>query len=689
MTSAQQFYPLRGGLDQETPALTMPPGRAIAVLNHESTARGYQRTEGFERFDGQPAPSDADFYTLTFTEGQTEFAAGDEITGYTTGATFRVLAAAVLTSGSFAGLDAAGTLAVHLVVGEFETAELLRAGAITYARLLTPPTLGDFRSGAQELAWYAASVAYSRGLITAIPGSGAVRGVLYYGGKLNAWRDNEGGTAGVLHESSAGGWSEIDLGYSVSFTAGGPYQIKPGDTLTGDQTGATATVRYVALDSGDWPDNDAAGVLVLDDQVGTISDETVSVGINAGIAHIAVAPAATVFPAGGRYEFEIFNFFATATYERAYGVNGVGKGFEFDGSSVAFITTGNTDDRPFLIDEHREHLFLGFQQGSLQHSGLGEPRDFSGLVGAAELGMGHELTNLIPNNAAVMLVMTDSSMSALTGSDSSDWQLEPISEDAGAKPYSAQRIGEVIYLDNRGLRNAGSTQTYGNFKLGTYTRLINRELGNKRAAGVEPVASCVVKGKDQYLLFFDDGSGVSLFFGLKVPEAMLFQYPFVVSCIEVAEIDGAERVFVGTTNGFVYELNSGTSFDGEVIEAYLQLPFGHQGDPRLLKRYQKLELEVIGTAGTELGVIPQFDYGGSEQPLSEEQLIDLEGGGGLWGIATWGDFLWSSPLVGRSDIFIDGAGFNMSPIIVSRQSSVPSYTIAGVTVVFSGRGRKR
>lgn len=50
---------LQGGLDLETPALTVQPGRMLACKNFEvNTLGGYTRIEGYERFDGQPAPSD-------------------------------------------------------------------------------------------------------------------------------------------------------------------------------------------------------------------------------------------------------------------------------------------------------------------------------------------------------------------------------------------------------------------------------------------------------------------------------------------------------------------------------------------------------------------------------------------------------------------------------------------------------
>ena len=694
MSHKQQFFPLRGGLDQETPAISIPPGRVIGALNHEATARGYQRTEGFERFDGQPAPSSADFYTLTFTDGSAAFAAGDTVTGLTSGATARVLAEASLDTGAFGDGDAAGTLPVHLVEGVFVAAEQLQVGGVTRALVEAAPSLGDWRDSADALSWLVAAQTYARDLIAEVPGSGAVRGVVWYGDKLNAWRDNDDADAGVLYHSSDAGWTETDLGQQLFFSNGGPYEVAPGDILTGMESAATAVVRYVGVDSGDWADSDAKGVLILDNVTGTFGDEELKVGTHLNVAACTAQNSAVTFPAGGRYEFDIFNFYATESFERCYAANGVSKAFEFDGDTVAFISTGMADiglsDTPSIVREHKGHLFLVFPFGSLQHSALGTPRDFSGVLGAAELGMGHEITNVIPNTAAVMLVFTDQTVSQLTGSDSSDWLLEPIAtKDAGAKAHTAQKIGDVIYLDNRGIRNAGATQTFANFRLGTYTSLINKELARKRLAGVEPVASCVIKAKDQYLLFFSDGTGISLWFGAKTPEAMAFQYPFTVSCVHVAEVDGVERCFVGTEEGFVYELNQGTSFDGEEIEAYLQLPFNHSGNPRLLKRYHKLELEVNGDPGTEIGLVTQFNGGDIEQPLSDELSLTIEGGGGLWGIASWGEFMWSSPLVASAEFWIDGMGVNMSPIFVSRQSTVPSYTLSGVTAVFSPRGGKR
>jgi hypothetical protein len=92
---------------------------------------GYQRTEGYERFDGHPAPSDASFSTLTFNLGSADFAAGNIITGLTSGATARALGAATAHQRHLRHGDAVGSLFVHLVVGVFRPGESLQVGGVT------------------------------------------------------------------------------------------------------------------------------------------------------------------------------------------------------------------------------------------------------------------------------------------------------------------------------------------------------------------------------------------------------------------------------------------------------------------------------------------------------------------------------------------------------------------------------
>ena len=65
-----KYYPLTGGEDLITPSLTVDPGRAIITQNYELDLQGrYRLIDGYEAYDGQPKPSDASYWVLSFDAG--------------------------------------------------------------------------------------------------------------------------------------------------------------------------------------------------------------------------------------------------------------------------------------------------------------------------------------------------------------------------------------------------------------------------------------------------------------------------------------------------------------------------------------------------------------------------------------------------------------------------------------------
>jgi hypothetical protein len=104
---------------------------------------------------------------------------------------------------------------------------------------------------------------------------------------------------------------------------------------------------------------------------------TVDVGGNANVATLTADKVAITLPAGGRYEFLNHNFYGLASSYRMYGVNGVGRAFEFDGTTFTPIRSGMAVDTPHRIAEHYNHLFLAFPGGQLQNSSIGAPLDWS------------------------------------------------------------------------------------------------------------------------------------------------------------------------------------------------------------------------------------------------------------------------------------------------------------------------
>jgi hypothetical protein len=529
----------------------------------------------------------------------------------------------------------------------------------------------------------------ARAAIQPVPGAGPVRGVACLKGERYAWRDNAAGTAGVMFRATAGGWAPVPLGQSVDFTSGSIEPVR-GDVVTGATSGATAKVRRVVMVSGSWTAGDAAGYMVLTDVTGAFVAENIN-GATANIATIAAAPLAQAFPPGGRYCTINTNFYGASNLREMYGCNGVGRGFAFDGEVVTFIRTGMVDDRPSRVAAFKRHLFFAFPGGSVQNSGTGEPLLWQPIYGAAEIGVGSDVTDFAAGVDALHIFTLDQ-VNTLTGDDAQNWQVQPLTseENQGAVAFTAQTIGAAMYLDVGGFRSIASTQAYGNFRLGSMAPQVQPSIAARRRAGVMPTASLVTKGKDQYRVFYEDGSGVSIYFGRKYPEPMFFTLPVSVTCCcSEFDADRGEISFFGGRDGYVYRADTGSSFDGAAIVAYLRLPWDNEGSSEVIKRWHKVVLEMDASPGTRIGMTAEFDYGDGQQSALPQQNFTVNGGGGFWSVDSWNDFYWAAAAEGRAEAFFDGQGENMSVLIVSTDAEELGYTVKAIRKLVSIRGQRR
>jgi len=73
---------------------------------------------------------------------------------------------------------------------------------------------------------------------------------------------------------------------TLIFTSGGTYEIKRGDTVTGNTSTQTMVVNFVRVTSGSWAGGDAAGSL-LGTPSGAFQSENLNVGANLNVATIA------------------------------------------------------------------------------------------------------------------------------------------------------------------------------------------------------------------------------------------------------------------------------------------------------------------------------------------------------------------------------------------------------------------
>lgn len=707
MSQRSDIIKLQGGLDLVSPAMAVGKGMAIGASNYEVEVRGYRRLTGYERLDGRPAPSAAAYFTLNITGGASAPAVGELITGLTSGATGLLLAAPVLVSGDWALGTGVGRLTLDRVSGAFTPGETLRRpGAITVGVLEGSALRNGAPTDAEDRAMSRLSRDARRADIAPPPGSGPVRGVATFNGETYCWRDNVAGTAGQMLRASAGGWVAQTFGRLLKFDAG-TTEPKEGETLTGALSGATAIIRRVVKQGFAW-DGNAVGYLSLSSVTGAFQDNE-TVNSASGSVRANGVDTAITLPPGGKYRALVENFYATAGSARLYFVNGVGPAMEWDGIAACPILTGTPDalERPRYLAVHRLHLFLGYAGGSLQHSVGGLPLVFDGALLAGEIGFGQELTGMKSNTRDSLIITGRNKIGYLTGSNATEFDLKSISEDSGAVEDTLEIVGSPIFLDDQGVRDMQAAQTFGDWTVGTMTRMVEPLLRSNRDAGVLPVGAIRVRAKDQYRLFFSDGTGIVIYFGRESPEVLTLSLPFTPFCFTSGEgADGYEVLLAGSEDGWVYQLDSGTSFDGLPIEAYLRLSFMNQGMPNQHKRYHRARLEgQAGRLNSALAMTADFSYGSPDVANTPE--IDLglnkradidnspdnaftfEGGGGFWDEANWNEFVWSSQVEGQAFADLDGIGENISVVFMSSADDEEPHTLSVLTINYTTRKRLR
>lgn len=671
-------YP--GGLDLITPSMDLQNGALRAGQNFECALQGgYSRIQGYERFDGRPSPSDASFTVVQVSSFTNVPSVGDAITQSGSGATGTV-AAVSNNPGAF-------YMIVTKTSGTFASSgTITKAGPVTIG---TTTTTTVALSALQNAQYSAAAADIYRADITAVPGSGDVLGVVCCSmsgvDRVFAFRANAGGTAVDLYRASGTGWTQVPFLNIVEFTAGGASTPPDGVTLT--QGAVSAVVRRVMQRTGDWTGSTAAGGLVIDAPTGgnfAAGAATLTGGISVTLS--GAQTAITMLP-GGRFEFAKGNFYGTtATY--IYGCDGVNKAFEFDGTTLAPITTGLPTDAPQHVAIHRNYLMLTYGT-NLINSGPGLPFKYAAVDGGGSLAVNDLINGIItlPGNqsTATLAIFQQSNTSFLYGNSASTWQLITYNTGVGARAYSIQNMFDTFSFDDFGVNTLQTTLNFGNFSSSALTRAILPLIIQDRAS---ITASCISRTKGQYRVFFRDGSGLYMTVANQTYlGAIPVLFPNVVLCADNDKSGtGNEISYFGSSNGFVYQLDKGTGFDGGDIFAYITTAWDMMRSPRVLKRFRAASMEISATNYVALSFGYQLGYGTPQiiQPTPTNFETPFSAAP-QWDSFTWDNFTWDGLTLSPTDVDMTGMGENIQVTIQSSTNYIDSYQINSIIYHFTPR----
>jgi len=689
-------YILAGGLNTEDAQIKLRPGEVRpGSTNFECVqGGGYRFVDGYERFDGRAAKPSATVYTnLPFTANgnTTPIAVGDALVGNTSTASSVVVNVQLL-SGSWAGGDAAGILAIVAATLAYTAGEVIKVGG--NARGLATTTNTVMRaSDTYHKQFLRAAQGYYRNLIQKVPGQGAILGVVNITdateslNRVYAFRKQSPGTAIECYLSTTSGWSKLALCPVWTFTNGSGSDVVEGTTLT--QGANTATILSVSLTSGSFGAGTAAGYIGYTD--GTPG---------ALVAGAATTPGGGVTLGAGNYNgfgvdtgtmgFVTHNFTGDYRKRRIYGYGDwLNQPFEIrpilsplaDHSTPMFLN-GSLGGFITGIAEHLERLWLCSSGGSIQYTPANLPYSWSVILGAGELALGEPATNIKSLRSDALAVTGLNTVRVLLGTTLGSSDFRTLLDTTGAAPRTLSEVnGAAIATDRIGTYFLEAAQEFGNFKKNALSRKVER-LVAKRTADIKFALVC--KNKSQYRIFFNDKTGITATFdGTKVIGWFPFTLKHQFTCGWVGEDEnGDEVMYAGTDDGYVMQLDMGTSFDGETIPHTLALAFANQNSVMWDKQYYTMRPDVKSEGGPlSVDLHVQVDYGGTRGDTVSG--TGIPAASSAYGVGVYGAAYYGAAVVGDAVYDLSENGFNISPVFTHVDDIDPPATFEANTIEFS------
>jgi hypothetical protein len=395
----------------------------------------------------------------------------------------------------------------------------------------------------------------------------------------------------------------------------------------------------------------------------------------------------TGLTANGTYEFANYNFTGAAASEKMYGVSGVHKGFEWDGTTWVDITTGMASDNPEHIAAHKNHLFYTFNS-SLQNSGIGTPGTWTVRSGASDISIGEPINGLLSYRGDTLAVLGKNKTQMLYGSSNVNWALKTLSSSGGAVSRTqAELAGDAFMASENGMVSLASTQDFGDFVTAVVSKQIRRLFPGRNA-----LFSITVRTKQQVRFYFNDKSVITATVvngenGKAIEYTrQVLNHQFTCGCSAI-DSTGSEVIFAGADDGFVYKLDTGTSFAGEAYTSTLRLPFNYLNGISQKKRMRKVRFELDAPAAFTFDFGIDFNYGTTDPANYAEQ--DATAGGALYGASNYGSAVYGGGLSGLCEVNVQGVGQNISMLVSHTSATDAPWTLNAVIVEYNLIGRQK
>lgn len=402
-----------------------------------------------------------------------------------------------------------------------------------------------------------------------------------------------------------------------------------------------------------------------------------------------------------RSRFTVYSIFG----ETVVLTDGSNPAWKYNGSTETVINGTGAPTNPKYATEHLKRLVLAGYSSNPNAISMSAPNndvDFNAANGAVEVAVGDEITG-IKSFRDTLYIFCKNSIYKLVGNTSSTFDVDPVTKEIGCvSGDTVQEVGgDLIFLAPDGLRSIAATERIGDIELGILSGPVQQDL-NDLISGVDKdlISSCVIRGKSQYRLFTYKASLTNSeqqgYLGrLESRDSSGIKYAwstiqgFPAYCAASRYGDTEELSVIGhATNGLVYKLETGNSFDGSDIRAVFETPqwfFGE--DPELRKVLHKVKLytEIQGETSTNMQVI--YDFEGDTILQPPVAFINMNGGGSTYGSATYGTSTYATEAKPVYNEGVVGSGLSGGLRFTSNSQDSP-HRFQSFVITYSLKGRR-
>ena len=672
-----------GGLVTNVPSLLQASqlqGTAIDLENFEPTVEGgYRRINGYTKWNAQRVPFFGDLYTVgTYSIGATSITITNLFPGdyseFTNGLTFTVgSSSTTYTVTSTSGADSS----TRSITINFTPALDVNLPVANY-NLYFNKYLDKF------LTVY---VTYNEGVVVVGPyGKVFVSSNNYVGAGLPILRD---------------GWNWIGIHNGTTRVDGG------------GQTGSSLDVkglRYAPFIGDNF---------LLNNVVYTVQAST---ALANGTSTLTISPNLSSSPSDSDSINWVTSYGYSYFIDDTVGVKG-SKRLSFTkyrnnmvSQTVSLPRTAVTGVVPFVLDratrmyiipdvENVEYtayfkntLFFS-QLSNLIFSAPYNDLNFNVADGAGSISFPDIITGLKALRDS-LIVFCKTSIYRLVGSSAEDFRTELISSSVGCISNNTIKEinGDVIFMTDSGLCLLSDTEKTSGLGISLVSDKIRAEISNLLTPIVDPFTQSVyysgiyIKNKSQYRVFqFKDSVTDANSIGIIASKAdretsdLSFSKLKGLKVFSCDNLDDAtdnsslpiphQAVFSNGTDGWVYQMDSGNTFDGTNIIATYSTPYYFFNDPKFRKTIRKVTVytEAEGAVTTTIDTV--LDYNKSDIIQPPSVVVGTTG-------TTYSDTttpVFTTPLIGN--------GYSVSLKFTSN-TNTPPYVIQSFTVEYSTNDRR-